>query len=140
MAMGRVDPTQGDGWVPKRKTGARATARRSPFPSPSREKGPEPITFAVADLHRPRLTGSERVFVALSLALAESMDAAPPYANGRLAHELREILVGQIALAAQQVSESRAQSRSIAASPSTFASRDKRLEPGSDTPQKRYRR
>jgi hypothetical protein len=30
---------------------------------------------------------------ALSLALAESMDAAPPYAKGRIAHELREILV-----------------------------------------------
>jgi hypothetical protein len=30
---------------------------------------------------------------ALALALAESMDAAPPYAKGRIAHELREILV-----------------------------------------------
>jgi hypothetical protein len=56
------------------------------------KKNTEPITFAVADfLAGLRLTGSERVLGALSLALAESMDAAPPYAKGRIAHELRQI-------------------------------------------------
>jgi hypothetical protein len=30
---------------------------------------------------------------ALALALAEGMDASPGYAKGRLAHELREIIV-----------------------------------------------
>jgi hypothetical protein len=39
------------------------------------------------------LTGSERVLGALSLALAESTDAAPAYAKGRIAQELCEILV-----------------------------------------------
>jgi hypothetical protein len=29
---------------------------------------------------------------ALAIALAEGMDASPPYAKGKLAHELREIL------------------------------------------------
>jgi hypothetical protein len=58
------------------------------------KKRPDAIEFAVADfLTGLRLTGSERVLGALSLALAESMDAAPPYAKGRIAHELREILV-----------------------------------------------
>ena len=52
------------------------------------------MTVAVTDfLGGLRLTGSGRVLGALSLALAESMDSAPPYAKGRLAHELREILV-----------------------------------------------
>jgi hypothetical protein len=39
-----------------------------------------------------RLSGSEEVLGALALALAESMDAAPLYARGKLARELREIL------------------------------------------------
>jgi hypothetical protein len=30
---------------------------------------------------------------ALARALAEGVDASPPYAKGRLAHELREILI-----------------------------------------------
>jgi hypothetical protein len=52
------------------------------------------LTVAVTDfLAGLRLTGSQRVLGALALALAESMDAAPPYAKGRIAHELREILV-----------------------------------------------
>jgi hypothetical protein len=43
------------------------------------EKNPEPITVAVTDfLGGLRLTGSERVLGALSLVLAESMDAARP--------------------------------------------------------------
>jgi len=57
------------------------------------EKNGEPLTVAVtgflADL---RLSGSERVMGALALALAEGMDASPPYAKGKLARELREVL------------------------------------------------
>jgi hypothetical protein len=41
----------------------------------------------LADL---RLSGSEEVLGAL--ALAEGMDTSPPYAKGKLARELREIL------------------------------------------------
>jgi hypothetical protein len=58
------------------------------------EKKTEPITVAVVDfLADLRLSGSERVLGALALAIAEGMDASPPYAKGRLAHELREILM-----------------------------------------------
>jgi hypothetical protein len=39
-----------------------------------------------------RLSRSERAFGALALALAEGMDASPPYAKGKLARELREVL------------------------------------------------
>jgi hypothetical protein len=38
------------------------------------------------------LSGSEVVLGALALALAKSMDASPPYAMGKLARELREVL------------------------------------------------
>jgi hypothetical protein len=49
------------------------------------------MTFAVTDfLAGLRLTGSERVLGAL--ALAEAMDAAPGYAKGQIARELREVL------------------------------------------------
>jgi hypothetical protein len=47
------------------------------------------MTGFLADL---RLSGSERVLGALAIALAEGMDASPPYAKGKLARELREIL------------------------------------------------
>jgi hypothetical protein len=47
----------------------------------------------LADL---RLSGSERVLGALALSLAESMEAAPPYARGKIARELREV-VNQLA-------------------------------------------
>ena len=58
--------------------------------SPSSQDG---ITFAVKDfLAGLRLTGSERVLAALAIALAEAMDAAPGYAKGKIAHELREVL------------------------------------------------
>jgi hypothetical protein len=58
------------------------------------KKTPEPISLAVTDfLAGLRLTGSERVLGALARALAEGVDASPPYAKGRLAHELREILI-----------------------------------------------
>jgi len=70
------------------------TPRPSAFPPLYPEKNPEPITVAVTDfLGGLRLTGSEGVLGALSLALAESTDAAPAYAKGRIAHELHEILV-----------------------------------------------
>jgi hypothetical protein len=39
------------------------------------------------------LSRSERVLGALAIALAEGMDASPPYAKGKLARELREVLV-----------------------------------------------
>jgi hypothetical protein len=48
-----------------------------------------PVTDFLAGL---RLIGSERVLGALALALAEAMDAAPGYAKGKIARELREIL------------------------------------------------
>ena len=48
------------------------------------------VTAFLADL---RLTGSERVLGALALALAEGMDTSPAYAKGKLARELREVLV-----------------------------------------------
>ena len=44
----------------------------------------------LADL---RLSGSERVLAPFALALAEGMDASPAYAKGKLARELREVLV-----------------------------------------------
>jgi hypothetical protein len=47
------------------------------------------MTGFLADL---RLSGSERVLGALAIALAEGMDASPPYAKGKLARELRAIL------------------------------------------------
>jgi hypothetical protein len=48
------------------------------------------MTVTVTDfLAGLRLTASERVLGALALALAEGMDAAPPYATGKLARELR---------------------------------------------------
>ena len=59
----------------------------------TQKKAHSAITFAVTDfLAGLRLTGSERVLGALALALAEAMDAAPGYAKGKIAHELREIL------------------------------------------------
>ena len=52
------------------------------------------ITVAVTDfLADLRLSGSERVLGALALALAEGMDASPAYAKGKLARELREVLL-----------------------------------------------
>ena len=81
--------------------GCRRKRERAQDPSPvskkspnEPEKSPEPISFAVTDfLAGLRLTGSERVLGALALALAEGLDASPVYAKGKLAHELREILV-----------------------------------------------
>ena len=62
---------------------AKESAERDPSPvifSPSvtQKKSPEAMTVAVTDfLAGLRLTGSERVLGALSLALAEGMDASP---------------------------------------------------------------
>jgi hypothetical protein len=59
----------------------------------TQKKSQSAITFAVTDfLAGLRLTGSERVLGALALALAEAMDAAPGYAKGKIARELREVL------------------------------------------------
>lgn len=61
--------------------------------SAAQEKSPTGISFAVTDfLAGLRLTGSERVLGALAIALAEGMDASPPYVKARLAKELREVL------------------------------------------------
>jgi len=61
-------------------------------PSVTEKKGGT-LTVAVTDfLSGLRLSGSERVLGALALALAEAMDAAPGYAKGKLARELREVL------------------------------------------------
>jgi hypothetical protein len=63
------------------------------FLSATGEKNGTPLTVAVTDfLADLRLSGSERVMGALALALAEGMDASPPYAKGKLARELREVL------------------------------------------------
>lgn len=65
----------------------------SKFPSVAEKKSQNGITFAVTDfLAGLRLSGSERVLGALAIALAQGMDSSPPYAKGKLAHELREIL------------------------------------------------
>ena len=82
-------------WKPRarRRRPARSHLAVAKFPSMAGEKNGEPLTVAVtgflADL---RLSGSERVMGALALALAEGMDASPPYAKGKLARELREVL------------------------------------------------
>ena len=66
----------------------------SKTPYMTQKKSSEAMTVAVTDfLAGLRLTGSERVLGALALALAEGMDASPAYAKGKLARELREILV-----------------------------------------------
>ena len=77
------------------KKGKRGDSRAvSKFPSVTEKKSHSAMTFAVTDfLAGLRLTGSERVLGALALALAEGMDASPAYAKGKLAHELREILM-----------------------------------------------
>jgi hypothetical protein len=60
----------------------------------TQKKSHSAITALVTDfLAGLQLTGSERVLGALALALAEAMDAAPGYAKGKIARELREILV-----------------------------------------------
>jgi hypothetical protein len=52
----------------------------------TQKKSPDAMTVTVTDfLAGLRLTASERVLGALALALAEGMDAAPPYAKGELA-------------------------------------------------------
>jgi hypothetical protein len=59
----------------------------------TQKKSPDAMTVTVTDfLAGLRLTASERVLGALALALAEGMDAAPPYAKGELARELREVM------------------------------------------------
>jgi hypothetical protein len=73
------------------------TPRSHSSPSEAQGKSTGAISYAVtsflADL---RLSGSERVLGALALSLAESMEAAPPYARGKIARELREV-VNQLA-------------------------------------------
>jgi len=62
-------------------------------PSVAQEKGSAAISVAVIDfLADLRLSGSERVFGALAIALAEGMEAAPLYAKAKFAHELRGIV------------------------------------------------
>ena len=81
--------------MPKKRSPA--TPAQSPNVSPrSGEKSSPPrealtvaVTDFLADLH---LTRSERVLGALAIALAEGMDASPPYAKGKLGRELREVL------------------------------------------------
>jgi hypothetical protein len=63
------------------------------FPSVTQKKNDGELSAVVERfLAGLRLSGSEEVLGSLALALAESMDAAPPYARGKLARELREIL------------------------------------------------
>jgi len=63
------------------------------FPSVTQKKDEPGISAAaerfLADL---RLSGSEEVLGALAVVLAESMEAAPVYARGKLARELREVV------------------------------------------------
>jgi hypothetical protein len=64
------------------------------FLSASGEKDGNPLTVAVTDfLAALHLTRGERVLGALAIALAEGMDASPPYAKGKLGRELREVLM-----------------------------------------------
>jgi hypothetical protein len=87
---------RGRGVASKNSTGSRPP-RSQICPTETQEKSTGAITYAVtsflADL---RLSGSERVLGALALSLAESMEAAPPYARGKIARELREV-VNQLA-------------------------------------------
>ena len=62
------------------------------FPSVREKKG-SGVSVAVVDfLADLPLDGSERVLGALAIALAENMEAAPLYAQGKIARELREIV------------------------------------------------
>lgn len=84
--------TRGDGGRSKIPSAADSSpVRKNPYVA--QEKSGDALTVAVTDfLAGLRLTGSERVLGALALALAEGMDASPPYAKGKLARELREAL------------------------------------------------
>jgi hypothetical protein len=60
----------------------------------TQEKNSGGIAYAVASfLADLRLSGSEAVLGSLALSLAEAMEEAPLYARGKLARELREVLV-----------------------------------------------
>jgi hypothetical protein len=60
-----------------------------------------------------RLEGAQKPLGALAVVLAESLEAAPEYARGRLARELRELLVNLDEQLARQneLDERRAQRR-----------------------------
>jgi hypothetical protein len=74
-------------------TSTAGKARQSDSSLRSPGKSDEALTVAVTDfLAELCLSRSERVLGALALALAEGMDASPPYAKGKLARELREVL------------------------------------------------
>jgi hypothetical protein len=87
-----MTPTRGAGGASK-KGGAHDPHAVAIPPSESQKKSDGALTVAVGDfLADLRLGGSEQVLGALALALAEGMDASPPYAKGKLARELREVL------------------------------------------------
>src|SRR6266511_6242740 len=92
MSRAKDHGKRGDGGRSKTRA-AQDSLPVSKFPSVAEKKSQDGITFAVTDfLAGLRLSGSERVLGALAIALAEGMDSSPPYAKGKLARELREVL------------------------------------------------
>jgi hypothetical protein len=91
--VSRANGKNPGGRVGSKKSSADDSRQSGKFPSVTGEKSDAPLTVAVTDfLAELRLSSSERVLGALALALAEGMDASPPYAKGKLARELREVL------------------------------------------------
>jgi hypothetical protein len=92
---------RGDGGAAKKANPEDPSA--SPLPPSVAEKKVSGVSVAVVDyLSGLRLAGSQRVLGALSITLAEGIEAAPLYAQSKIARELREIL-GELAEA--EVSE-----------------------------------
>jgi hypothetical protein len=75
----------------------------------ARKRAEDGVTGAVdAYLGELRLEGAQRPLASVALLLAESFEAAPPYARARLARELHDLLTE---LEAQAVRESELEER-----------------------------